>query len=85
MGSRKLKFGEFFRGLDIFGHPIGVHYRGSDKYQTHLGACCTILAYVIMAFNCYTMTVEFWDHSRQEQTTEVLVSDIYDSPSYYFG
>ena len=79
------KFGAFFRGFDIFGHPIGVHYRGSDKYKTHMGALCTILAYVLMAFNCYTMTISFLDHSRQEQKVEAMTSDIYDSPAYYFG
>ena len=79
------KFGTYIRRLDIFGHPIGVHYRGSDEFKTHMGAFCTILAYILMAFNCYTMTISYLDHSKQEQKVEVMTGDIYDSPEYYFG
>ena len=31
------------RNLDIFGHPIGVTYKGERAYKTYLGAFFTIL------------------------------------------
>ena len=33
---------------DIFGHPIGVHYRGSDTFKTFLGSLCTLASYVLI-------------------------------------
>lgn len=53
------KIGSYFLGLDIFGHPIGVHYRGRSVYQTKLGALCTILSYALMLVNTVTLFNEF--------------------------
>ena len=39
----------FLVDLDIFGHAIGVHYRGRDAFKTRLGAFCTIATYVLIA------------------------------------
>ena len=75
---------KLFKSLDIFGHPIGVHYKGSETFQTHLGALCTILAYVLMTFNFYTMTAAFLDHSRQEEKVQRSLKDPYNTPEYIF-
>ena len=39
---------------DIFGHPIHVNYKGSDTYQTRIGALCTVVTYTLMVFNLVT-------------------------------
>ena len=36
------KLATMFRGLDMYGHAIGVTYRGSGTYKTNLGALFTI-------------------------------------------
>ena len=33
---------------DIFGLPIGVHYRGSDAFKSFPGALCTLATYVLI-------------------------------------
>ena len=36
---------------DLYGHSIGVHYKGSGSYQTRLGGVCTIATYVLIFIN----------------------------------
>ena len=35
---------------DIYGHQVGVHYKGSDTYKTKLGALFTVATYVLIGF-----------------------------------
>ena len=44
---------------DIYGHPIGVNYKGSDTYRTKLGALFTIVAYVLVFLNFIAISVAF--------------------------
>ena len=69
---------ESFLEQDIYGHGIGVHYRGSDAYKTNLGACCTLATYVLILFNLSTMTIGFFDNSMQDEKTQFSVIDIFD-------
>ena len=61
------KFEKFFVGLDIFGKPIGVSYKGSNTYQTRIGAFCTLISYVIMGMNLSMLIFDFYDHSNQSE------------------
>ena len=62
---RKLE--SFIVGQDIFGHAIGVHYRGSDTYQTRLGAFFTFVSYGFMLANLITLFTAFADGSNQSE------------------
>ena len=46
-------------GQDMYGHVIGVHYRGRGSYQTRLGAFFTFATYVLMIVNLVTLIVAF--------------------------
>ena len=61
MGTNKIK--EFFIDQDIYGHAIGVHYRGRDAYKTCLGSLFTLATYVLMIINLVTLWVAFIDGS----------------------
>ena len=54
-------------GGDIYGHPIGVNYKGSDTYQTKLGAFFTLAAYVLVIFNFIAVSVAFREGTRQDE------------------
>ena len=34
--------------LDIFGHKVGVHYRGDDAYRTKFGGLLSLATYVLV-------------------------------------
>ena len=59
------KIVDFFVSLDIFGHPVGVNYKGNGVYQTKLGAFITIVTQSLMIFNLITLCIAFYDRSRQ--------------------
>ena len=53
MSLRRLE--EIVVGQDMYGHVIGVHYKGSGSYQTKLGALVTLATYVLMTINMATL------------------------------
>ena len=58
---------KFFLALDIFGHPIGVNYKGNDTYQTRLGAFFTLATYTFMLINLGTLITAFFNGSNQDE------------------
>lgn len=45
-----LFFNKFFISFDDFGHKQPLTYRGSETFQTRLGAICTIITRVLSLF-----------------------------------
>ena len=64
MSLKKLE--EIIVGQDVYGHVIGVHYKGSGSYQTKLGALVTLVTYVLMTVNMVTLFIEFNDVSSSQ-------------------
>ena len=50
--------------LDIFGHMIGVHYKGNETYQTRLGVFFTLAVYALAIFNLVSLSTAFNDGSN---------------------
>ena len=65
------KIGETFKSIDIFGHPISVNYRGEDTFKTRLGACFTLIVYLLMIFNLVQLSIAYVDGSNQEEKNRV--------------
>ena len=45
----------FFTQFDLFGHPIGVTYKGDGALKTRLGAFMTLLFYALCIANLVTL------------------------------
>ena len=58
------KFEEFIVGQDIFGHVIGVNYKGRGTFQTRLGAFCTFLTYMAILINFLSVIIAFNNGSK---------------------
>lgn len=54
-------------GLDMFGHPIGVHFRGNGSYQTKLGAFCTLVTVVLATVNTFIIGGAFLHRTDQTE------------------
>ena len=61
------KLGSFILESDIFGHRIGVNYKGRDTYQTYLGSICTLAVYVLILINFLQLSTAYHDGSRQTE------------------
>ena len=73
------KFVEFFVGLDTFGRPLSVNYKGSDTYKTKLGALCTVISYVLMSVNLFNLITTFVSNSNQVEKTNTLTTGNWNS------
>ena len=47
---------EMITNQDIYGHPIGINYKGSGTYKTLLGAFVTLITKALMYYNTITLT-----------------------------
>ena len=52
--------------MDMYGHAIGVTYRGRDSYKTCLGALVTLATFILMTINAVSLFIAFQDGSKQE-------------------
>ena len=48
-----------FVDLDMYGHKIGVSYRGREAYKTRLGAFVTLATYILMTVNALSLLTAF--------------------------
>ena len=54
-------------GIDVFGHPVGVNYRGSGSFKTKMGALCSLATLIMVLANFTTLVRIFFDGSKQEE------------------
>ena len=55
------KLESFILKKDIFGHGIGVNYRGSGAYKTLPGALCSLVTKVLILYNLILLLTDFFD------------------------
>ena len=67
---------------DIFGQPIEVLYKGSNKFKTWVGTLCTFLTYILLLLFVFTQTTAYWDRSKQEVKSQRLLYDRYEAGEF---
>ena len=70
-------------GLDIYGHPIHVHFRGETTYKTWFGVLCTLFVYAIVAQSMIVLGRVFIDGSRQDEKVTIQKFDRHESDRFY--
>ena len=65
--SQLKRFGQFLKNQDIYGHRIGVHYRGASAYKTRLGALVTFATRLLMLLYLSKLLAAFYVGSNQEE------------------
>ena len=66
---------DYFVSLDVFGHSVGVNYKGSGVYKTKLGAFVTLVTQSLMIFNLVTASIAFFNRSRQVEVYQASQFD----------
>lgn len=64
------RFETFLVSWDIFGHAIGVNYKGDDAYRTRLGAFCTLAMYILMTINLLGLVTAYENNSKMETSNQ---------------
>ena len=75
--SQLKRFGRFLKNQDMFGHTIGVHYRGDSAYKTRLGALVTFATYFLMLIYLSKLSADFFDGSNQEEKGQRIKIDLF--------
>ena len=78
------KLSDLIVSIDIFGHPVGVNYKGEESFRTRLGAFCTVAFYVLTILSLTTLITAFTDNSKLETNTEKSYFDPFTEPAYSF-
>ena len=73
---------QFIRGRDIFGHKIGVNFRGNETFQTLLGSLFTLTFYTFAAINFVQLSTAFMDGSKQTSSSYFSHFERYDREPY---
>ena len=76
------RFVKFLIRQDIFGHRIGVNYKGKETYQTPMGALCTILYFVLVIVNSGTLFIAFLDNSNMTSGSQQMTFDPFEEPAF---
>ena len=60
-------FSSLLVGLDIYGHQVGVHYKGDDAYRTKFGGMLSLITYVLVFIQTLNLITDFVEHSAQTE------------------
>ena len=77
------KLKEFLLDQDIYGHPISVHFKGKNTYNTWLGVFCTLIVYAVVFKSFIVLGSGFIDGSRQDEKINTEKYDRFDSKAMY--
>ena len=62
--------------LDIFGHKVGVHYKGEDAYKTKFGGLLSLATYVLVVIQTLNLFSAYVDHSAQTENFVRIKQDL---------
>ena len=68
--------------LDIYGHKVGVHYRGEDAYKTKFGGLLSLATYVLVMIQTLNLVTDFVDHSAQTENFVRIKQDLVDQGEF---
>ena len=69
------KFTKYLVSQDMYGHKIGVHYQGSDSFQTKLGSFCSFSTYMLMLANLIILYLAFDEGTKYDQKSQLTIVD----------
>ena len=73
------KFTTALKSIDIFGHPVGVHYKGSSTYKTSLGSFMTLLSIIIVGIYAQILITELATGDSQDEMTRSVKINLSES------
>ena len=70
--------GNLLKTIDIYGHPIGMTYKGSGSFSTRLGGVLSLMTFILICINTKELILSFSDHSNQKEKVYSLSEDLFD-------
>ena len=79
------RFSDCIVNFDIFGHPVGVNFKGEDTFKTRVSAFCTVEMYMLTIFSLTTLITAFNDNSKLEVSVLRSTYDPFLEPAFSFS
>ena len=70
------RFSAALKSIDIYGHPIGVHYKGNSTYQTKLGSFVTLMSFVIVTVYAVIIAIDLHTGESQDESSRAIKVDL---------
>ena len=65
-------FVNFLKRIDIFGHPIGVNYRGDGAFNTVFGSFVTLITAILVLNYAQIEFMDMYSRDGQKETTRSI-------------
>ena len=60
------------KGLDIYGHPVTITYKGNSSYNTLLGGFLSLATFMLVAANTVQLVTDFFTYENQQEDFRVV-------------
>ena len=67
---------KYLKRVDIFGHPIGVHYKGQTTHNTISGSLVSLMMISWVLFYAAATFLETIKHFNQQENTNRIKADM---------
>ena len=67
---------KFLKSIDIYGHPIGVLYKGQTTHKTHFGSLLSILTTAVVLAYSLQEFIGMITHDNQQENTRFIIADM---------
>ena len=64
------------KSIDIFGHPVGVLYKGQSEHKTLLGSLLSLVKIVAVMIFAVKNLIDTTSHNNQDETERRIFTDI---------
>ena len=78
-GPSKSTLKNKFLNLDLFGQPVTFSIRGREKFDTYLGATCSILMMLFMFIVAVSVTVKAFTENDVQEYQSLKIPDYFSS------
>ena len=72
----QMMFRNFIKSLDIYGHVVGVHYRGDSSFKTGFGAVLSLISFTLIIINTTGLASSFVSKSDQKESMRTITESL---------
>ena len=67
---------KYIKSIDIYGHPIGVQYKGQTRHATIFGSIFSIIAIVTVLLFASERFISMISNSSQTEFSREIIADV---------
>ena len=81
----KFHLSQRISSLDLYGHTVGVNFKGRGTFGTCLGGVCTTLTWILLTYHFTILLIAFYTGSKQNEKFSIAFFDRFYSEKFYLA